>query len=361
MHVRNVWAGNFEEELQAFLAETSRDGAIISLTTEFPGAVCQAPWWCSASPEDEYESFRCGVELMKPLQLGVAVGHPFGGQESRCNDVIVKGVWCFNMHFDRTTDLHAEEVVENLAASGIDLARHAREGVDAVSLGNRLAASPLNGSDSQWWVTPAGQQDIGTLVKLLQGSVPLPLDFADFETLLAKRCPRRHEIRSWLQPGSYEGFLWAYGIHHSAATCAARKARATLELFRMVINPSSQEVSPQVGPSITGSVSTAPPGLVTPPSPPPGLVEAESQPTPSTNMWAVSARLATDAVGHSSDGGRRVWGAAARAAVREARAAVEATEPPPALRKKKPEASKCGRQLRRETAKVPTWAMRLCA
>lgn len=338
MHIRNVWAWNFDQEFDAFLGAAASAGAIVALDTEFPGVVHDGPRGVREERAEEYEALRGSVDLLQPIQLGLAVACP----DASLEDLAIQGIWSFNLRFDLSEDLHTEESVAFLATAGIDFPRHAREGVDAELFGSRLAGSPLIGPAAPWWLTFAGFYDLGYLVKMLtQGPQRLPHSFEGFQTLLGTYCPRRHELRNWLPHGSLQNLAREYGVRRSgSAHTAGSDALVTLELFHKVLKP-VQESLAIATPSLVGSrfvvppPGLLPPGLLPPPGlSPPGLAAvaspALSKPrcTASANVWASSARWAMHCTASSTCRAKgctapsKIWGAAAREAATEARSAV---------------------------------------
>jgi len=226
--VREVWAWNLDAEFEALLgAVCGEAGTILAFDTEFPGFLREEP--ASVSRAVQYQALRENVDLLQPIQLGLAVSSPSG---------ILRGIWSFNILFDIAVDLHTEASVIFLTAAGIDFPRHAIEGIDATVLGMKLGSSLLVGchASSPWWVTFSGSYDLGYLLKLLTGG-PLPCELSAFDAALAAFCPRRHEIRDQLPHGSLESLVKQRGIQRSGvAHTAGSDALATLELFQFAVS-----------------------------------------------------------------------------------------------------------------------------
>jgi len=228
VHIIQVWAKNFDMEFGALLAAAAGEagGAIVALDMEFPGFLRQEPR--SGARAVRYQVLRENVERLRPIQLGAAVASADG---------MLRGAWCFNLRFDVDVDLHTAESVAFLRAAGIDFPRHAKEGIEAATLGRRLAGSVLVGQHGRvpWWVTFSGNYDLGYLLKLLTSNRPLPRDFGTFDVALSTFCPRRHELRDELPYGSLDSLAQRHGVkRHGAAHTAGSDALLTLELFLRV-------------------------------------------------------------------------------------------------------------------------------
>lgn len=309
MHIRNVWAWNFDEEFDAFIDAASTVGAVIALDMEFPGVVQEGFRGVRAERAEEYEVLRASVDLLKPIQLGLAVARPEASPETLRSDLAIQGVWSFNLHFDLCEDLHTEESVAFLASAGIDFPRHALEGVDTGRLGSRLAGSPLIGPAAPWWLTFAGFYDLGYLIKILtRGPQRLPQRFEGFQALLVTCCPRRHELRDLLPYGSLQHLALERGISRcGCAHTAGSDALVTLELFNKVVMLAQESLAV----AVPGCFVVPPPGLLPPPGlPPPGLTPVVSpvrvQPGcfAPADAWAASARRAMQSAARIPCGGK---------------------------------------------------------
>eukprot|EP00927_Polykrikos_kofoidii_P041748 TRINITY_DN355_c0_g1_i2.p1 TRINITY_DN355_c0_g1~~TRINITY_DN355_c0_g1_i2.p1 ORF type:complete len:489 (+),score=72.31 TRINITY_DN355_c0_g1_i2:137-1603(+) len=264
---REVWANNFDDEFARMLraATTSDEGSVsapkesvgckgdmgggnihcnqssssvIAFDTEFPGFARHMPQ--HASREAQYKSLRNSVNVLRPIQFGVAIA--VNGS--------LRGVWNFNMRFDLAVDLHTEEAVAFLSSAGIDFTRHATDGVDPALFGQKLASSPLvchpsdatNNAGTRYsdfgppeWVTFAGMFDLGYLLKLLTNDL-LPRDADSFYAVLGKFCPKRCELQDFVPFVSLQSSLEMLSVkRHGVAHTAGSDALATLELFSRVV------------------------------------------------------------------------------------------------------------------------------
>jgi len=208
--VRQVWAGGVEAETERVRAalEAAGAGATVAFAIALPGDLAGlAPAGRPAGHAALLES----TELLRPLQLGLALGG---------DDGALRGAWSFNLHFDVASSLHTEAGLEALRADGVDLARHAADGIQVSALQAQLCLLPLlnDPQTAPRWVTFSGTKAFGHLLKLLT-SRPLPSDVDAYSDALAWHCPFRHE----LEPQQPE---------HAAETHAAGgRALAALTLY----------------------------------------------------------------------------------------------------------------------------------
>lgn len=303
--VRNVWHSNFDVELKELQKVAEAPGSVLALDTEFPGNAIDAPYW-SRSRQVQYDALRHNVELLRPIQIGIAVmvcavssaavaaatvaseetaaacGAGRGSVREVGSEFVVQGVWSFNLMFDLNTDHYREDSIHFLRKAGIDFGRHASEGIDPSRFGRSLASSSLVGKHAPLWVTFAGLYDLGYILKLLLGSgCSLPSTFDGFDGKLDEFCPCRSELREYLRYGSLESHAQEHGIQRTAAAhTAGSDALVTLELFAKVI-PADRRLVLLKRPDPTTMPDPASPEL-----------------TPVANSWVASARWAM--LGHAS-------------------------------------------------------------
>jgi len=243
--VHDVWESNFNLEFDALLAAVasamdadragSSCGVVVALDTEFPGVVQREESPGSSTEAEtaiQYRVLRDSVDLLKPVQFGIAISGADG---------ILRGAWSFNLKFDIHTDLHTKASIDFLRSVGFDFARLATEGIEVARLGQRLAASPLVGSylgRTPIWVTFSGGHDLAYLIKILTGCRPLPRTAAAFGAAMTSFCPRQFELRGWLPYGSLDSLISDHGLARSGlAHTAGSDALVTLELFLHVVRP----------------------------------------------------------------------------------------------------------------------------
>lgn len=223
-----VWDWNLNVEFDAMVAAVkSGKSSIVALDTEFPGFLRGG---CRTVPRDvRYQTLRENVDRLRLIQVGLAVAGTDGS---------LRGVWNFNLQFDVTVDLHTESAVNFLRRAGIDFDRHAHQGIEAKSLGWRLARSCLVGAHpgTPLWVTFTGEYDFGFLLKLMTCDLPLPHSSGTFDALLATFCPKRHELRSELPTGSLENLSREKRVNRRGmAHTAGSDALLTLEMYLLIV------------------------------------------------------------------------------------------------------------------------------
>lgn len=322
--VRDVWAWNLQSELLALLAalRAAGPGATVALDTEFPGALDETAWKAS-SRDVRYKAMKESVDLLSPIQVGLALG----GADGR-----LLGAWTFNLLYDLRQDLHTDAAVHFLSAAGIDFPRHAAEGIDRQILGTLLARTPLVGAASPTWLTFSGLYDLGYLLKLLTPD-PLPCDVSGFDDALAKFCPQKLELRDWLPHGSLEKLAKDHGIaRRGRAHTAGSDALVTLKLFLLVSPPKSMcstGEQPDVDPSAAFSelLSAEEAGPPVPEAEINAFSKAALSLCPSTKprsaaRWGVAAHWAMQTAEGSCKAAKTapgtLWGSAARDALGEA-------------------------------------------
>jgi CCR4-NOT transcription complex subunit 7/8 len=171
-----------------------------------------------------YKALRESVNLLSPIQIGLAIGG---------SDGVFHGAWNFNLHFDLARDLHREASVKFLRAAGVNFRLHARQGICQSKFGAKLAASPLVGGRGNvpLWITFSGSYDLGYLLKILSNA-PLPKDSGEFEIAVNTACPKRLELLDQLGGGSLEAQARMRGVRRfGRAHTAVSDAMTTLDVF----------------------------------------------------------------------------------------------------------------------------------
>lgn len=224
--VRDVWAPNFDVEMSAFIAAASVAGpaGFLAMDMEFPGFLRQEPVFASSS--NQYRAMRGNVDVLRPVQVGMAIARGSGE---------LLGAWSFNLHFNVAEDHHSEVAIAFLASAGIDFPRHAAEGIGRSRFSEALAACSLVGTPQGPLLTTfAGLYDLGYLVNLLTQQ-SLPCNLSTFESVLCSVCPHRCELRDWLPHGSLDVLAREHGVcRQGAAHTAGSDALVTLELLLRV-------------------------------------------------------------------------------------------------------------------------------
>lgn len=99
----------------------------------------------AAGPSQGQPSTGTGADA--PTTNGVGIGAAGGGTTPS----IV--AWQFNFRFDATDDMYNPEALELLHKAGLDLARHAAEGIRPADFAELLITSGLVLNDDVYWIS----------------------------------------------------------------------------------------------------------------------------------------------------------------------------------------------------------------
>lgn len=164
VEIREVWAENMEEELGVIRGIVD-EYPYVAMDTEFPGIVLRSVGNFKNANEYHYQTLKDNVNLLKLIQLGLTFSDDKGNLP-RCGKK--QCVWQFNFReFNPEDDVFADDSIELLSQSGIDLARNAQDGIDARRFGELLMSSGIVLNDNVYWVTFHSGYDFGYLLKLL--------------------------------------------------------------------------------------------------------------------------------------------------------------------------------------------------
>ena len=90
----------------------------VAMDTEFPGVVARPVGIFKNSGEQQYQTLRCNVDMLKLIQLGLTFSDENGKLPSIDDEYCV---WQFNFReFSLKDDLYAPDSIELLKSSGID-------------------------------------------------------------------------------------------------------------------------------------------------------------------------------------------------------------------------------------------------
>ena len=171
--------------------------------------------------EYHYQTLRCNVDLLKPIQVGITLWSPSGElppnhpdqdllqQLSRerafrapnfnnNNIMFLPSTWVFNFQFDLDNDMYAEDSIELLKRSGVDFQRHRDHGIDANAFGSLLTSSDLVYTDKVNWLSFHSGYDFGYLMKLLSND-QLPKEQQEFFEKVKIYFPRLWDIKFLLR------------------------------------------------------------------------------------------------------------------------------------------------------------------
>ncbi|KAL6507055.1 CCR4-NOT regulatory complex component [Orobanche hederae] len=165
IQIREVWANNLDEELD-LIREIVDEYPYIAMDTEFPGIVLRSVGNFKTANDYHYQTLKENVNLLKLIQLGLTFSDEKGnlptcGTNKCC-------IWQFNFReFNPDEDVFANDSIELLSQSGIDLTRNNEKGIDARRFGELLISSGIVLNDGVCWVTFHSGYDFGYLIKLL--------------------------------------------------------------------------------------------------------------------------------------------------------------------------------------------------
>ena len=163
--IREVWDGNLESEF-VLIREIVDDYPYVAMDTEFSRIVLRPIGSFKTNSEDNYETLKMNVDLLKLIQLGLTFsdeeGNPPICEEGRpC-------IWQFNFReFNPQEDVFANDSIELLRQSGIDFMKNIEQGIDSLRFGELLKSSGIVLNDNVHWVTFHSGYDFGYLLKLL--------------------------------------------------------------------------------------------------------------------------------------------------------------------------------------------------
>lgn len=196
--IREVWAGNFEEEF-ANMFEVVKTSKYVAIDTEFPGFVLEG----RAEVDDpnevrNYAALRENVNTLKLIQLGLAFADnsgEFGLEGSNCF------CWQFNFKFNLYSDMCSQDSIQMLTAANVDWERHRREGISLVQFGDKLNASGMVKMIKRMgmnWISFQGGYDFAFLLKLITlWRMPETLEgfVSDLDEYFTHRCDLKYQLQ----------------------------------------------------------------------------------------------------------------------------------------------------------------------
>jgi len=243
--VRQVWKGNLQQEF-ALLRQAVVTHPIVSMDVEFPGVVARS----ITGPKDTpYETLRCNVDLLNPIQVGFALADKDG------NLPVVEGVevgaWQFNFKFSLEDDMFAAESIDLLDRAGVEFDFLKDHGVTHAAFGELLITSGLVLDDDVMFVTFHGGYALAYLLKLMTCK-DMPPTVDQFADAIRLYLPRLRDLRyalhkqkpSW-HGGSLDNLAGELGVKreptltaHQAGSDAflALKTYFAMEAARLIPN-----------------------------------------------------------------------------------------------------------------------------
>ncbi|XP_044463994.1 probable CCR4-associated factor 1 homolog 6 [Mangifera indica] len=192
IHIREVWNDNLEYEF-TLIREIIDDYPYIAMDTEFPGIVLRVIGNFRSSSDYNYHNLKANVDLLKLIQLGLTFADEKGNLPKCGTDKYC--VWQFNFReFNPDKDVYANDSIQLLSQSGIDLKKNNEKGVDAYRFSELLMSSGIVLNDCVHWVTFHSGYDFGYLLKLLTCK-NLPDTQTGFFDLIKMYFPTLYDIK----------------------------------------------------------------------------------------------------------------------------------------------------------------------
>ncbi|RCV20091.1 hypothetical protein SETIT_4G027800v2 [Setaria italica] len=234
--VRDVWAGNLEEELSA-IATVLPYYPCVTVDTEFPGAVHDDPATPRylRGPRESYALVKRNVDDLKLLQVGIALSGAAGR---------FPVAWQFNIRgFNPALDPHAPASVAMLRAQGMDLAALREFGIRPADFADGFYRCGLVGSGHLTWAAFAGAYDFAYLAKALIGGRPLPETLDGFHALVQqlfgpKVLDAKHLAKCCGVRGGLKQVAAALGVERAAgrAHCAGSDSLLTADVLLAMLD-----------------------------------------------------------------------------------------------------------------------------
>ena len=213
--IREVWRHNLEQEM-AVLRLLVLEYPYVSMDAEFPGIVARPIGnFAGSKAEYHYQTLRCNVDILKPIQVGITLWTPegelppaqpsqdllnrLGGKMPYANNLMyLPCTWVFNFQFSLEEDMYAESSINLLKDHGVDFQRHLDMGISLEQFGALLTTSGLAFCPDVNWLSFHSGYDFGYLVKLLTDD-SLPSDQTDFFDKVSTFFPKLWDIKFLLR------------------------------------------------------------------------------------------------------------------------------------------------------------------
>ena len=159
-----VWAENLEKEMDVITRFIDDEPCTVAVSVLFPGTI-MVPMGAYTPSEFHYQVVQCNVEMVKPIQMGLAIQNCRGA----CH------VWQFNFRFNIATDSYKSDLYYTLTREcGVNFDACNQHGIETESFGEYLMTSGLVLNPSVTWVSYNSLFDYGYLLRILTNA-PLPL------------------------------------------------------------------------------------------------------------------------------------------------------------------------------------------
>ncbi|CAK9012205.1 CCR4-NOT transcription complex subunit 7 (BTG1-binding factor 1) (CCR4-associated factor 1) (CAF-1) (Caf1a), partial [Durusdinium trenchii] len=213
LEIRDVWRDNLAEEMKV-IRKVIQKYPYVAMDTEFPGVVARPIGSFNSSVDFQYQTLRCNVDLLKLIQLGVALADEQGNFAEGCP------CWQFHFKFSLEDDMYAQDSIDLLKRSGIDFELHDKMGIDVIDFGEALMVSGLVLVDEVKWISFHGGYDFGYLLKLLT-CTPLPAEEPEFFKLLRTYFPCVYDVKHIMS--NLEGAMFKGGLSKLAEELGAER------------------------------------------------------------------------------------------------------------------------------------------
>lgn len=209
--IRQVWRHNLEQEM-AVLRQLVLKYPYVSMDAEFPGIVARPIGnFAGSKAEYHYQTLRCNVDLLKPIQLGITLWNiegelppqqpdqsllsSMGTRNPYPNNLLyLPCTWVFNFKFSLDEDMFSAPSIELLQNSGIEFQKNSEMGIDLDAFGSLLTTSGLVFSEDVHWLSFHSGYDFGYLIKLLT-SQGLPEEQNGFFEVVSTYFPKLWDIK----------------------------------------------------------------------------------------------------------------------------------------------------------------------
>ncbi|CAM0875460.1 unnamed protein product [Alopecurus aequalis] len=170
---RSVWADNFDAQSQFLLHQVAPHARHVALNVQYPGCVVHGDGrnHHALTLQERYQVIRDNVNLLKPLQVGIAV----------CTDDGRRFTWEFNLaefNIASDEDKKDHESIAYLTGCGVDFGRLPTAGIPAIRLRCLLRDSGLFRAPLSW-ATFSGAYHVAYFVSIMSGE-KLPDGVDDF-------------------------------------------------------------------------------------------------------------------------------------------------------------------------------------
>ncbi|KAI9765700.1 MAG: hypothetical protein M1835_007334 [Candelina submexicana] len=204
--IRDVWRNNLAQEMHV-LRGLIEKFPYISMDTEFPGIVARPMGAFSTKAEYHYQTIRCNVDLLKPIQIGITLFSSSGetppphfsdsgiNVPTYTNHLIpCPCTWQFNFRYSLHEEMYAQDSITTLQKNGVDFDQHEKMGIDPFEFGALLMTSGLVLQPDVHWISFHAAYDFGYLTRIMLQN-PLPANFSAYHKLVDAFFPNLYDIK----------------------------------------------------------------------------------------------------------------------------------------------------------------------